>query len=714
MIHTGVNLTPTEDLREAIVPLLEEGVVDALEWSVDMGFGGVPDWADALLTHYAAADRLVAHGVELSLLTVGQRARRERWMLGLDAQLARYRFAHLIEHHGIMTAGAIVNGTPLPHPRSAAAVAIGRARLAELRARARIPVGLENLALALSRRDVDEQPDFLEAMLEPDGVLLLDLHNLLCQAESFGVNPHVLLGRYPLERARELHVAGGSHFVPRSGAPMRRDDHERDVPEACIDLLDDALERCPNVSWVIVEHADGMLRTPAHMDAFRATFHRVREHVASRREPARTPRDATPSIRTSPTSLASEPSESSLAELDGAQQAYLETLDDAADADAALASLRADPRLASWRAWLDAIEPRAMELAHALVARWGERAAPTEPDARAAVLEAPGVLRFREVPVAPLVAGEVRLEVDACGVCGTDLHLFRGRLRSDAPLVLGHETVGRVVETAADVTSLRVGDRVGVPWAQGSCGTCAACNSGHARYCETLRTWIDLGGGHARFVRAVASVCVRIPDGLGSIEAAPLFCAGHTVASGLVRARTKSGEHVAVVGIGGLGHLAIQIARVLGARVTAVTRSASKRRDALALGAHDVLVTETPGDALARVGSADVIVATKASTTEAGALVRGLAPEGRLVVAGLAFQPLDIDAAALIARGASVIAALGEHRKELDWLVGLAQGGAVRAMVEVHRPAQLRTAIHRLEDGRVRYRAVIARDGGAG
>ncbi len=711
MIHTGVNLTPTEDLREAILPLLEEGVVDAIEWSVDMGFGGVPDWADALLSHYAAAGRLIAHGVELSLLTIGQRARRERWMARLDGQLARYRFAHLTEHHGIMTAGSIVGGTPLPHPRSPAAVAVGRARLAELRAHARIPVGLENLALALSRRDVEEQPDFLEAMLEPDGILLLDLHNLLCQAENFGFNPHVLLGRYPLERVRELHVAGGSRFVPRSGAPMRRDDHERQAPEVCFDLLDDALARCPNVSWVVLEHADGMMRTPADMEAFRATFHRARERVAARLRSAPEPRDSPlpTQASASPSKRPTDASQTDLAELDRAQEAYLETLDDAADAPEALASLRADPRLATWRGWVDAIEPRAMELTHVLVARWAERAAPREPDTRAALLEAPGVIRFRELPASPLAAGEVRLEVEACGVCGTDLHLFRGRLTMDRPRVLGHETVGRVVETGEGVTSLRVGDRVGVPWAQGSCGHCAACKAGRARYCEALRTWIDMGGGQARFVRAVASGCVPIPDGLGSVEAAPLFCAGHTVASGLVRARTKAGEHVAVVGIGGLGHIAIQLARVLGARVTAVTRSASKQRDALALGADEVLVTDTPGDALARAGSADVIVATKASTNEAGALVRGLAPEGRLVVAGLAFQPLDIDAGALIVRGASVIAALGDQRKELEWLVGLARDGAVRAMVEVHRPAQLRTAIHRLEDGRVRYRAVISR-----
>lgn len=699
----GVNLTPTEDLRDAILPLLEEGVVDALEWSVDLGFGGVPDWADALLAHYAEADRLVGHGVELSLFTVDHAPRRARWMKDMEAQLARYRVQHLSEHFGIMTAGAIVEGTPLPHPRSRAAITIGRMRLAELADRARVPVGLENLALALSRRDVEEQPDFLDALLDPRGILLLDLHNLLCQAENFGVEPHALLARYPLDRVRELHIAGGAHFTPRQGAPLRRDDHERDVPEACFDLLDDALGRCPRLGFVMLEYADGMLRTPERMEAFRATFRRVRERVI-----AYTPDETPPEPRASPPiETASEDEMRTLAD---AQAAYLETLDEAADETTALAALRADPRLASWRDWITAIEPRALELTHALVARWAERAAASEPDRRAAVLEAPSVLRFRERPAPPLDAGEVRLEVDACGVCGTDLHLFRGRLAADLPLVLGHETVGRVVELGPSVGSLQVGDRVGVPWAQGSCSACAPCRTGRARYCELLRTWVDLGGGHAGTTRAVADACVRIPEAISAVEAAPLFCAGHTVASGLLRARVRPGEHVAVVGIGGLGHLALQIARVLGARVTGVTRSASKRRDILALGAHDVIVTDTPGPALARVGGADVILVTKARTTEAGPLVHGLRPEGRLVVAGLAFSPLDIDAGELISRGASVRGALGEHRADLEWLVGLAAEGKVRAMIEVHRPARLRTALHRLEDGRVRFRAVIAHD----
>ena len=161
---------------------------------------------------------------------------------------------------------------------------------------------------------------------------------------------------------------------------------------------------------------------------------------------------------------------------------------------------------------LEAIELRAMEArTRARGALGRARAASCEPE-RAAVLEAPGVLRFREVPLAPLAAGEVRLEVDACGVCGTDLHLFRGRPTTDGPLVLGHETVGRVVEAGEGVTSLRIGDRV----ARRALGPgqlrarAPPARAGRARYCEALRTWIDRGGGHARFVRAVASGCVRI------------------------------------------------------------------------------------------------------------------------------------------------------------------------------------------------------------
>lgn len=708
-IHVGLNLSPTEDLREAVLPLLEEGLVDALEWSVDMGFHGVPAWADALLAHYADAARLLAHGVELSWLTVGQPERRARWMVGLEAQLARYRAVHLVEHLGLMTAGSLVGGTPLPHPRSPVALALGRARLAELRARAGIPVGLENLAIALSRRDVEEQPDFLDALLAPDGILLLDLHNLLCQAENFGLDPHALLARYPLDRVRALHVAGGGHFVPRLGKPLRRDDHERDVPEACFALLDDALARCPALTWVILEHADGMLRTPADLATFRATFRRVHARIAAE-VASDAPREATPPSVGAARDDSLVPSDADLAELDRAQTAYLEALDDAPDAEAALALLRGDPRLASWREFVDAIEPRALELVHALVARWGERAPQRWPDPRSAVLEAPSSLRFREWPEVALGAGEVRLAVLACGVCGTDLHLWRGNLETDLPLVLGHETVGRVIELGPGVSSLRIGDVVGVPWAQGSCGTCRRCVAGHARYCEHLRTWLDLGGGHAPSVRAVASACAPIPEGLWPVEAAPLFCAGHTVTSGLVRARVRAGEHVAVVGIGGLGHLAIQVARALGARVTAVTRSASKRRDALALGASEVIVSDEPGEALARTGGADVVVATKTSTGRAGGLALGLAPEGRLVLAGMAFQPLELEVAVLIGRGATVIGANGNSRADLDFLLGLARDGRVRAQVEVHRPASLRTALHRLEDGRVRFRAVIDRD----
>lgn len=184
-IHVGLTLSPSEDLRAAALPLFEDELVDALEWPVDMGFPGVPEWCDALLSFYGEEGRLAAHGVELSLLTVGQAQRRERWLASVEEAFATYRFAHLTEHFGIMTAGALIGGTPIPHPFTASALDVGVRRLEELRRRFDVPVGLENLALALGPEDVDVQPAFLEALLAPvDGFLLLDLHNLLCQAEN--------------------------------------------------------------------------------------------------------------------------------------------------------------------------------------------------------------------------------------------------------------------------------------------------------------------------------------------------------------------------------------------------------------------------------------------------------------------------------------------------------------------------------------------------
>ncbi|MGE0786698.1 MAG: DUF692 family multinuclear iron-containing protein [Sandaracinaceae bacterium] len=282
-VRVGLMLLPAEDLRDAALPLLEAGRVEALEWSLDMGWAGqgIPDWCGALLDAYGAAGRLYAHGVELSLLSAELSPRQERWLDRLEREVNERAYQHLSEHYGFMTAGAFENGTPLPHPFTDAAVELGRERIEMLRGRAGgIPVGLENLAFAFGAKDVDDQPDFVEALLAPsDGFLLMDVHNLYCQAVNYDRDPIALMERYPLERVRELHVAGGRLSYPASdpeGRAFRRDGHDDHVPDGAMTLVEHALARCPSLEVIILEHTDHALGTKDALARYRADFERLR------------------------------------------------------------------------------------------------------------------------------------------------------------------------------------------------------------------------------------------------------------------------------------------------------------------------------------------------------------------------------------------------------------------------------------------------------
>src|SRR5271154_4164008 len=242
---------------------------------------------------------------------------------------------------------------------------------------------------------------------------------------------------------------------------------------------------------------------------------------------------------------------------------------------------------------------------------------------KAAILrEFKAPLSFEEVAPPKPDPHEVLLEVEVCGVCHSDLHVADGdwpQLRGiiKKPLILGHEIVGRVVERGAAVTSIQVGERVGVPWVQWTCGQCEFCREGNENLCVRQRiTGVMVDGGYAEFAKAPASHVIKIPDTLASEQAAPLLCAGVTVHRALKQARVRAGQRLAVFGVGGLGHIAVQIGRAAGAEVTAIDISVEKLALAKSLGAARTLNAATSKVIKEMRGSGGVHVALVASAAK--------------------------------------------------------------------------------------------------
>ena len=275
----GLSLMLEADFAQAAQPLFQAGEVDVLEWSFDVGWGrSLPDWAHQLLSFYSEQQRLLGHGVSFSPLSAAWQNRQDTWLSHLRHEVSHRDYQHISEHFGFMTAGDFHQSAPLPVPRTPLTLEIGRDRLARLADACQRSVGLENLAFAFSQRDVEEQGSFLDALLEPvDGFLLLDLHNIYCQACNFDLDPWSLVERYPLDRVRELHVSGGSWREATPGQQIRRDTHDGSVPSLLFELLPRVLERCPQTQYIILERLGGTL---AGDDlAFREDFKRLRATI---------------------------------------------------------------------------------------------------------------------------------------------------------------------------------------------------------------------------------------------------------------------------------------------------------------------------------------------------------------------------------------------------------------------------------------------------
>ncbi len=312
---------------------------------------------------------------------------------------------------------------------------------------------------------------------------------------------------------------------------------------------------------------------------------------------------------------------------------------------------------------------------------------------------------LNEVPTPEPGPNQVLIKVRASGLCYTDVHQTHGAFPVPFPCTLGHEPVGEVVATGAGVTARKVGDRVGVPWVQSSCGRCEWCLRSKPMFCAlALGTGMQLSGGHAEYMLAYSDATMLLPDGLSFEQAAPIFCAGYTVWSGLRWAAPSPGERVAVVGIGGLGHLAVQYAKAAGFVTIAVSHSPDKDRLIRELGADEVV---RDGAGLAAAGGADIVLGTSNSMDAMADSIQALRPDGRLVIMGAEGKPLAVSPMDLIMKRIKIIGSQQNGREYLHEALALAASGKVRVVTETYRLDEINKAYERVEKGQVRFRAVV-------
>ncbi len=316
-----------------------------------------------------------------------------------------------------------------------------------------------------------------------------------------------------------------------------------------------------------------------------------------------------------------------------------------------------------------------------------------------------GKWEVKDVPTPHPATNQVLIKIHASGLCYTDVHITEGHLPTSAfPRTIGHEPAGEIVEVGSGVTSRKIGDRVGVPWVQASCGRCEWCQRGKPMFCaQQIGTGVNTPGSHAEYMVAYADTTTLLPNGISYEQAAPVFCAGYTVWSGLRFADPKPHEKIAVLGIGGLGHLAIQFSKAAGFYTIGITHSTDKEELARKLGA-DMVVSN--GDALKRAGGADVILVTSNSYNAASEVLKGLRPDGRLVLMGVSTEPLVVTAE-IIGNRSRIIGSSQNGPEYLYEALDYVAQGKVKIIAETYSLDDIARAYENVAAGNVRFRAVI-------
>ncbi len=326
-----------------------------------------------------------------------------------------------------------------------------------------------------------------------------------------------------------------------------------------------------------------------------------------------------------------------------------------------------------------------------------------------AAFEAGKPLQPYEYDPGVLGSNEVEIDVDFCGICHSDVSMVENEWGiSQFPLVPGHEVVGTIAAKGQSVTHLEVGDQVGLGWHAGYCMTCSDCLSGDHNMCANAEgTIVSHHGGFADKVRAQATTVLKLPEGLDLESAGPLFCGGITVFNPLIQFNIKPTDSVAVIGIGGLGHMALQFFNAWGCQVTAFTSSEAKTKEALELGAHQT-INSRDSDALeAAAGQFDLVLSTVNVKLDWNKYIETLKTRGRLHLVGATLEPLDLQLFPMLMGQRSVSASPVGSPANIARMLEFAARHDIKPIIEKFRLDQVNEAFEHLKSGQARYRIVL-------
>lgn len=325
--------------------------------------------------------------------------------------------------------------------------------------------------------------------------------------------------------------------------------------------------------------------------------------------------------------------------------------------------------------------------------------------------EPKGKLQAFEYELKPLRPDEVAIEVTHCGVCHSDLSMLDNDWRMTAyPFVPGHEIVGKIIEVGSQVRHLQLGQRVGIGWNVGSCHTCDQCVSGNHNLCNrTKPTIVGRYGGFGNKIKAQATWVFPLPEGMDDSKVGPLFCGGITVFSPLLQHNISPLHSVGVIGIGGLGHLALKFLKAWGCEVTAFSTSPEKEEEARQLGAHHFVSTHDK-DALKKLsGRFDMVLDTVSAELNWGAYLKTLKPEGAFHIVGVA-SSITARVGHFMGKKSSISGSPTGSPIEIRKMLDFSARHNIEPMVETYKLSEVNDAMERLRNGKPRYRIVLEVD----